>query len=118
MIKDFYTYILTNYSKSVLYAGTTNDLLNRLLIHYSNRGDSSSFVGKYSCYYLVWYDTFPTMDEAIEAEKLIKGKTRKWKEDLIKSFNPEWRFMNEEIVGVWPPNQELLKAVRDNYSLR
>jgi putative endonuclease len=114
MRKGYYSYILTNYSKSVLYTGATNDLLNRLLIHYLNRGDTSTFVGKYSCFYLVWYDTFPTMGEAIEAEKLIKGKTRKWKEALISSFNPDWRFLNEEIVGIWLPDQEFLKALRDN----
>lgn len=111
MTQDFYTYILTNYSKSVLYTGTTNDLLNRLLIHYSNRGDNSTFVGKYSCYNLVWYDSFPTMLEAIEAEKYIKGKTRKWKMDLITKKNPEWRFMNEEIVGFWPPSQDFMKSI-------
>jgi hypothetical protein len=53
------------------------------------------------------------MNEAIQMEKYIKGKKRIWKNKLITEFNPEWKFLNEEIVGEWPPDQELLKAVRD-----
>ena len=33
---------------------------------------------------------------ALDREKQIKGWTRKKKEDLINSFNPEWRFLNDE----------------------
>ncbi|NET32094.1 MAG: GIY-YIG nuclease family protein [Cyanothece sp. SIO1E1] len=111
MRDDYYTYILTNYSKTVLYTGTTHDLLIRLLQHYSNRGSMESFTSRYSCFYLVWYDSFPTMRAAIEAEKYIKGKNRVWKEALIARQNPEWRFLNEDIVGVWPPDQEFMKSI-------
>ena len=47
------------------------------------------------------------MLEAIEAEKRIKGKSRKWKEKLIIETNTEWKFLNSEIVGEWPPNKIL-----------
>jgi hypothetical protein len=43
------------------------------------------------------------MLEAIAAEKRIKGKSRKWKEDLIGESNSEWRFLNQLIVSEWPP---------------
>lgn len=109
----YYTYILTNYKKSVLYTGVSDDLLNRLIIHYSKRGTLDSFTSKYSCFYLVWYDSFPTMNEAIQMEKYLKGKKRVCKNKLITEFNPEWKFLNEEILDEWPPDQELLKAVRD-----
>ena len=111
MSKVYYTYIITNYSKSVLYTGITDNLVNRLLQHYSKRGTLESFASKYSCFYLVWYDHFQTPYEAIRAEKYIKGKTRTWKENLIKDFNPEWKFLNREIVGVWPPNQDFMKSI-------
>ncbi len=113
MDHQFYTYILTNYSKTVLYTGTTNNLVHRLLQHYSNRGTKETFVGKYSCFYLVWYDLFPSMYEAIAAEKYIKGKTRKWKNSLIEERNYNWKFLNEDIVGVWPPGQEFMKSIRN-----
>jgi putative endonuclease len=37
---------------------------------------------------LVWYEDFPTADEAITAEKRIKRWRRRWKLDLIERTNP------------------------------
>ncbi len=104
---DFAVYITTNPNRSVLYTGTSNNLPRRVVEHYLERGKSDSFAGKHYCYNLVFYDVFPTMIEAIAAEKRIKGKSRKWKEELINSFNPKWRFLNKEKVGEWPPNKVL-----------
>lgn len=39
---------------------------------------------------LVWYEDFPTADEAITSEKRIKGWRRAWKLDLIEKMNPQW----------------------------
>ncbi|MEX0722865.1 MAG: GIY-YIG nuclease family protein [Gracilimonas sp.] len=101
-----FTYIVTNASKSTLYTGVTNDLRRRVVEHYLNRGSQNSFAGKYYCYLLVWYDAFPTMNEAIQAEKRIKGKNRKWKEELITKRNPKWNSLNKNIESV---NQTLSK---------
>lgn len=89
----------------------TNNLENRLLFHYKNRGAANSYASKYSCFYLVWYESFSNAYDAIQSEKYIKGKTRRWKENLINEFNTEWRFMNEEIFGYWPPKQEFLNSI-------
>ena len=102
-----YTYIVTNPSKSTLYTGVTNDLRRRLVEHYLNRGSSDTFTGKYYCYILVWYEAFPTMMEAIQAEKMVKGKSRNWKKNLIAKNNPNWNSMNKNILGEWPPNKTL-----------
>jgi len=75
--------------------------------HYQNKGNKKSFAGKNFCYCLVWYDTFPSSYEAIRAEKYIKGKKRSRKEDLIEKNNPEWKFLNKEVLGEWPPNKTL-----------
>jgi putative endonuclease len=107
MIMDFAVYITTNPNRSVLYTGTTNTLPRRVIEHYLERGSKKSFAGKHFCCNLVYYDVLPTMMEAIEAEKRIKGKSIKWKEKLISEFNPSWRFLNEEIVGEWPPRKIL-----------
>ena len=104
---DFAVYITTNPNRKVLYTGVTNNLLRRLVEHYLERGNPKIFAGKNYCYNLLLYDVFPTMIEAIAAEKRIKGKSRKWKEELISKFNPEWRFFNNEIVGEWPPKKIL-----------
>jgi len=37
----------------------------------------------------VHFEPFEIITEAIKREKYIKGKIRKWKEDLINKMNPE-----------------------------
>src|SRR5690554_859583 len=107
MKDEYYTYITTNPNRSVLYTGVTNNIQERIVKHYLNRGDAKTFAGRYYCYFLVWYDTFPTVYEAIQAEKYVKGKSRKWKEALIEKTNPKWRFLNKEVLGEWPPNKTI-----------
>ena len=102
-MKEYYVYITTNPKKTTLYTGMTNDLQFRLKTHFLNRGKPETFAGKYYCYNLVFYDSFSNPDDAIRAEKYIKGKSRKWKIDLIKSFNPSFAFLNKKVCGSWPP---------------
>ncbi|MCH2450523.1 MAG: GIY-YIG nuclease family protein [Gracilimonas sp.] len=104
---EAYTYIVTNPKKTTLYTGVTNDLRRRIIEHYLARGTSKSFAGKYYCYFLIWYEAFPTTNEAIQAEKKIKGKNRKWKEELIRKRNLFWNSLNKNVLGEWPPNKTL-----------
>ena len=94
---NFYVYILTNPEKKVLYVGVTNDLNVRTRQHYENRGDKSTFAGKFYCYNLVYYEHFTHIEHAIAREKEIKKWRREKKAALIESVNPNWRFLNEEI---------------------
>jgi putative endonuclease len=43
---------------------------------------------------------------AIDREKEIKDWRREKKEELINSFNPEWKFLNNEIT-LWPPHPDV-----------
>jgi putative endonuclease len=99
---NFYTYILTNYTKRVLYAGVTNDLDRRLYEHYYGIDQENSFTAKYKCYYLVWFERHQYVNHAIECEKEIKGRIRSKKIALIEQENPDWRFLNKDIME-WPP---------------
>jgi putative endonuclease len=99
---NFYTYILTNSAKKVLYVGVTNDLERRLYEHYFGSGLKESFTKKYKCYYLVWFERYQYVNHAIEREKEIKGWLREKKNKLIESENPQWRFLNIDIME-WPP---------------
>ena len=90
MTGNYFTYITTNPSKSVLYVGMTNDLYTRMLQHYENRGTQATFAGRYHCYRLVYYERFPTALMAIERENEIKDMSRKRKEELINEMNPGW----------------------------
>jgi putative endonuclease len=99
---NFYTYILTNYERKVLYTGVTNDLERRLYEHYFGTYQRGSFTTKYKCFYLVWFERYQYINHAIEREKEIKGWTRVKKNSLIEIENPNWIFLNPDIM-VWPP---------------
>lgn len=101
---NFYVYILTNKSKRVLYTGVTNNLERRLHEHYTGTDHPNSFTHKYQCYYLAWFERYQHAQQAIDREKEIKGWLRKKKIDLIGQANPEWRFLNEDIME-WPPSK-------------
>lgn len=97
----YYTYITTNATKSTLYVGMTNDIPSRILEHGLDAGTDKSFVGKYHCHNLIYYEDFKYVNEAIQREKEIKKWRREKKERLINSVNPDWRFLNEEL-GLYP----------------
>ncbi len=98
---NFFTYILTNYNKTVLYIGVTNNIGKRIYEHYFNP-NKTAFTSKYKCYYLVWYERHQFIDHAISRETEIKGWTRGKKDSLIALENPEWNFLNTEVID-WPP---------------
>ena len=98
---NFFTYILTNYNRKVLYTGVTKDLENRLFEHYFGT-NGNSFTSKYRCFNLVWYERHQYIQHAIEREKEIKGWTRSRKNILIELENPNWDFLNATIMD-WPP---------------
>lgn len=103
--KSFYVYILTNSLKTVLYTGVTNDLQQRMIEHYQNRGQQHTFCGRYNVYWLIYYEEHPYINDAITREKELKGWRREKKMELITGMNPELKFFNEEIFGVWPPKE-------------
>lgn len=48
-----------------------------------------SFTGTYNCFYLVYWEHFHYVDQAIAREKEIKGWRRTKKETLIDRSNPQ-----------------------------
>ena len=84
----------------------SNKLEQRLAEHYFNRGNPKTFAGKFYCYNLVYYEEFQYVNDAIAREKELKGWTRKRKEKLIKTKNPEWIFLNKKVCSHWPPKEK------------
>ena len=107
MRATYYFYINTNPDRNVLYIGVTNNLLQRTIEHYLLRGDPKTFAGKYSCYFVIYYEEFKYINNAILREKEVKKWNRQKKEVLIKTMNPQWRFLNFELFDHWPPDGEL-----------
>jgi putative endonuclease len=96
-----YVYILTNKHHTVVYVGMTTDLKTRLWEH-QQKINPKSFTAQYNVFKTVFFQGFTTEEEAIEREQFIKGKNRKWKQDLIQSMNPEWRDLSDEISRMQP----------------
>lgn len=59
--------------------------------------NAKSFTKKYKCFYLVHYERYQYINDAIDREKELKGLSRKKKDTLIAKENPNWKFLNEEI---------------------
>jgi len=92
--RSYYVYILTNFTRSVFYIGVTNDIHLRVLQH--RNGEGSVFTSKYKCQYLLYFEEYFQIDEAIAREKQLKNWQRKWKEELIRTENPDLRDLAED----------------------
>lgn len=75
--KCYYVYILTNQQRTVLYTGVTNDLKQRIQEHFSQRGQKTSFAGKYYAYYLLYFEPHQYINNAIAREKEKDGKGKR-----------------------------------------
>lgn len=91
-----YIYFMTNVSNSVLYIGATNSLKRRIIEHAEGMG--SAFTHKYNCTKLVYFESFPDIEQAIAREKQLKHFKREWKNELVNGMNPEWRDLGSEVV--------------------
>ena len=83
---NYYVYILTNKNKTVLYIGVTNNLQERLYFHKNPEAISKTFTSKYNVFYLIYFEYFTEIDQAINREKELKGWRREKKEQLINSI--------------------------------
>ena len=95
-MKTAYIYILTNEYNKVLYIGVTSNLIKRIYEHKNKFIDG--FSKKYNLNKLVYYETIEDITTAIEREKYLKGKTRKYKLELINKKNPNWEDLYERII--------------------
>ena len=99
MLYSYFVYITTNENKTTLYTGVTNDIQKRLSQHYfDSQNLKKSFAGKYNCYYLLFYEGFEDINLAVKREKEIKKWRREKKNKLISDFNPNWDFLNDQVI--------------------
>jgi putative endonuclease len=59
--------------------------------------DPKSFTARYNLDRLVYYENYPTALEAITREKQLKGWNREKKKRLIRTMNPLWKNLLEEL---------------------
>lgn len=91
----YYIYIITNEYRSSFYIGVTNNLKQRLLKHKENIDQKvNTFAAKYNIKFLVYYEKFTWIHEAVAREKELKKWRREKKIELIKNYNPNFYFLN------------------------
>ena len=96
MPKKGYAYITTTQKNTVLYAGATSTLKDRIDRHRA-RKYKGAFSGRYNVFKLVWFEEFNTIREALDREKQLKAGSRKKKVDLINAMNPNWVDLYDEL---------------------
>jgi len=95
MPRTFAVYIMASRRNGTLYIGVTNNLSLRAHQHRTSAG--SAFTSKYGVKQLVWYESYDDVNEAIAREKQLKKWERRWKLELIESFNPTWADLYETL---------------------
>ena len=93
-MKRYFVYLMTNKS-GTLYTGVTNNLFRRIYEHKYKL--INGFTKKYNINKLIYSEEFQDIDQAIYREKQIKSGSRKKKEELINSMNPNWKDLYDEI---------------------
>ena len=94
MEKQYFVYILTNYSRT-LYIGITSNLRKRIWEHKNKVVEG--FTKKYNIDQLVYYEQTENVMSAIEREKQLKRWRREKKIKLIEENNPLWLDLASEL---------------------
>ena len=94
-VKQGFVYLMMNPTNTVIYAGVTSDLKKRIYEHRFKILDG--FTARYNANKLVYYEVYDDISYAIQREKQIKGGSRAQKVKLIKSVNPGFNDLYEEI---------------------
>ena len=87
---------MTNKKFSVYYTGVTSKLIVRVRQH-KDKFYPKSFTARYNADILIYFETYPTILEAIAREKQLKKYSRMKKRTLIDEMNPTWKDLFEDI---------------------
>lgn len=85
-MKRGYVYFLTNFRRTTIYIGVTNDINSRVWRH--KRGEGSLFTSKYKLTILIYAEEYGNISDAIAREKQLKNWHSNWKWNLVKQYNP------------------------------
>ena len=98
-MKPGFIYIITNKYQTVVYTGVTSNLPQRIMEH-KEKKYPNSFSTRYNLNILVYYEQFQLIGDAIAREKQLKSGSRESKNNLIRSLNPTWKDLFEEIKNI------------------
>ena len=89
-------YFLSNKHNTVVYTGVTHNLVQRISQHKEKL--IPGFTRRYNVEKLVYFEFFEDIRDAIAREKQLKALSRKKKNELIESINPEWKDLFDDLV--------------------
>ena len=94
-MNTYYVYIMASKKNGTLYIGVTNNLIKRI---YERKNDLfDGFTKKYGVHKLVYFEETNDIHSAIYREKRLKKWKRRWKIDLIKKINANWKDLYDEL---------------------
>jgi putative endonuclease len=93
---QYFVYLMASGRNGTLYVGVTSDLIRRVYEH--RNGLVPGFTSRYAVHELVWFESTPSVDAAIDKEKQIKNWKRAWKAALIEEFNPTWMDLYDTLL--------------------
>ena len=94
--KRYFVYILSNFKRTVVYVGITNNLIRRVYEHKENMVDG--FTKDYQVHDLLYFEDYEDPKIAIAREKQIKNWTRRKKNALIASQNPTLKDLYKSLI--------------------
>jgi putative endonuclease len=89
-----HVYILANAAR-MMYVGVTSDLQKRILQHRAK--ELPGFTSQFNLTRLVFYEAYGDIRPAIAREKEIKAWRREKKIALIRTMNPKWLDLAEDL---------------------
>lgn len=94
-LRQYYVYLMTNYTDRVIYIGVTNSLQRRVYEH--KHKNHKGFTSRYNINKLVYFETFNDINMAIAREKQLKAGPRRKKIELIMKNNPKFEDLYEKL---------------------
>ncbi|MBO6573573.1 GIY-YIG nuclease family protein [bacterium] len=91
-----YVYFLTNFRRSTIYIGVTNDISSRVWKHKLGKG--SLFTSKYKLTILIYAEEYDNISDAIAREKQLKNWHSSWKWNLVRQYNPKLEDWYETLI--------------------
>ena len=108
----FYVYILTNYKRTSFYIGVTNNIIRRMIEH--GNGFGCEFTKKYKLKYLIYFEEYKYINDAISREKELKKWRREKKINLAKTTNPELIDLSAQLFKDYGITEQEVKEVADD----